>query len=357
MSKDANLAMGIGGTVDVRGWGDWNGMIDGSDFNTYDIPVPRDPLQRRQLGASVSGSSLFFNLMGRHTPIGDYRAYIEAGFDGYKNRGFKLKKAWFQIWDLTIGLAKTTFSDPAAQPEVLDGAGPNGKLDKSNILVRYMHTWRDSWTFAGSVEFPSSQPQVTDGETAKLHDYVPDFAAFGQYQWNRGMSHVRLAAIMRSIPYRDLISGRDRHVVGWGTQLSSMIRAGRAVTLYALGSVGKGIASYTGDLNNGDYDLLASPGHAGELYAPTTVSATAGVKVQITPKLSSTACLSTLRNFTRGSLTDDSYKYGQYLAVNAAYDITPRLQAGVEYLAGKRKNFNGEAGNANRALATFIFSF
>lgn len=357
MSKDANLAMGIGGTLNVTGWFDWNGVVDGSDFATYLIPIHKTPEDMKNLGASASGSSIFFSIMGRHTPIGDYRAYIEGGFSGYGHKGFKLKKAWFQIRDFTIGLAKSTFSDPAAQPDVLDGAGANGKIDKSNVLVRWMRTWRDRWSLAGSVELPSSQPDENAPMTKKVRDYVPDFAALGQYQWNRGMSHVRLALLLRSMSYRDLVAERNRHVTGWGLQLSSVVRAGRMMTFYALGSYGRGVASYTGDLSNGNYDLLGRPGHTGELYAPATVSVTAGAKVQILPKLSSTVCLSTLRHFPEGGLADETYKYGQYLAVNAVYCVTPRIQAGLEYLAGKRKECNGESGNANRAEAQLIFSF
>lgn len=357
ISKDANLAMGIGGKLALNGWYDWNGIVDGMDFNTYLIPVPKTPETMRQLDATAAGSAIFFNLMGRHTPIGDYRVYIEGGFTGYGNRGFKLKKAWFEIRDFTLGLTKSTFSDPAAQPGVLDPAGANGRVEKNNVLIRYMHTWRNHWTVAGSVEYPSSHPSEQENVTEKLPDYVPDIAAFGQFQWNRGMSHVRLAGIFRSMAYRDLVENRNRHSIGWGVQLSSVVRVGRILTLYALGSVGQGIASYTGDLSSGDYDLLANPDHSGELYAPNTVSATAGAKVQITPKLSSTVCLSTLRHFTKDNPNDDTYKYGQYFALNVAYDITSRIQAGLEYLAGKRKNCSGEAGNANRGLASLTFSF
>lgn len=357
MSKDANLAMGVGGVIKMRGWFDWNGMIDGASFNPYLITMPKTPETMKSLGASVAGTTIFFNIMGRHTPLGDYRAYIEGGFNGYANSGFKLKKAWFQIGDFTAGLATTTFSDPAAQPEVLDGAGASGKLDKSNVLVRYLHTWRDRWTVAGSVEFPSSQIADNDPYTSDVRDYVPDFALLGQYQWNRGMSHVRLAGLLRTIPYRDLEKNTNHNVIGWGAQLSSVVRAGRIVTLYAVAGYGHGISSYTCDLSIGKYDLLADPSLRGRMYAPATLSLTAGAKVQILPGLSSTLCLATLRHLPKDTPASDTYKYGQYLAINAVYDFSPRLQLGVEYLAGKRKNCGGAEANVNRAEAVMTFSF
>ncbi len=357
MSKDANFAMGVGGSIGLRGWVDWNGMIDDYDFNTYEITMPKTPETMRSIGASMSSSVIFFNIMGRHTPVGDFRAYIEGGFSGYGRTGFKLKKAWIQLHDFTAGLATTTFSDPAALPETLDGAGADGRLDKTNILVRYLHTWRNHWTLGASVEMPSSQPTDEDTHTSQLRDFVPDFALMGQYQWDRGMSHVRLAGVLRDMGYRNLDLSANRHVLGWGAQLSAVVRAGRIVTLYATGCYGKGIAAYLGDLSSGNYDLLADPTDPGRLYAPATLSGTVGAKVQILPRLSSTVCLATLRHYPEADPAADTYKYGQYLSINAVYDFSPRLQLGVEYLAGKRMNCGGEHANVNRAEALLSFSF
>ena len=357
MSRDANLAMGIGGVINVEGWFDWNGSVPGGQFDTYNIPMTKTPENWRDLGAGVSGTNLFFTIIGRNTRIGDFMAYIQGGFNGYHNSGFKLKKAWFQWRDFQVGLAPTTFSDPAAQPDVLDPAGADGRLDRSNVLVRYLHTWRQHWTFAGSVEFPSSQLSVDDQLTRKCNDYIPDVAAFGQYQWNRGLSHVRLGAILRTMSYHDLVSDRTHHQTGWGAMLSTMIQTGPWLQLLGQTSIGQGISSYTGDLSDGDYDLLGVPDNAGRLYAPTVWGGTIGLKVSWPGRFSSTIALSTLRNFVKDGTEGDTYKYGQYLAVNTVYKITPRLQAGIEYLAGKRKNVNGDHSNANRLMALFTVSF
>ncbi|MDE5957087.1 MAG: hypothetical protein K2G78_02115 [Muribaculaceae bacterium] len=357
MSKDANFTMGVGGVISMRGWYDWNGMINDYNFSTSEIQIPKTPETKRSLGASMSSSSIFFNIMGRHTPVGDFRAYIQGGFSGYGRKGFKLKKAWIQMADFTAGLAPPTFSDPDALPETLDGAGADGSLDKNNILVRYLHTWCNHWTVAGSVELPSSQVDDSDPHTSLLRDYVPDFAFLGQYQWDRGHSHVRLAGVIRDMGYRDLTTDRNHHVLGWGAQLSSVARAGRIVTLYGTVCVGEGISAYLGDLSSGNYDLLADASDPGCLYAPLTLSGSVGAKVQILPRLASTLCLATLRHLPKANPAADTYKYGQYLSINAVYDFSPRLQLGVEYLAGKRKNCNGAEANVNRAEALLSFSF
>lgn len=357
MSKNADMAMGIGAVVKMRGWFDWNGFIDGASFNTYRIQIPKTPETNKSLGASVAGTTLYFSILGHNRILGDYRAYIEGGFNGYANSGFKLKKAWMQIKDFTAGLATTTFSDPAAQPDLLDGAGANGKVDKSNVLVRYLHTFHNRWSLAASAEFPSSQPDVNDPAVSKVNDYVPDFAALGQFQWDRGLSHIRIAAILRTMSYLNTATGKIHHQTGWGTMLGTTIKAGPRLTFYAQGSLGQGMSSYNADLSIGNYDLLGDPSDPGYLYAPTTASATVGLKFFWLPELTSTLAFATLRTYAKEGTSGPIYKYGQYLAANLIYNITSRIQIGLEYEAGKRMNYDRTDGNDNRLQAVFTASF
>lgn len=357
MSKDANLAMGIGAVVKMRGYFDWNGIVDGAGFNPYLMAIPKTPENKRILGASVAGTTIYFSIMGRHTPIGAYSAYIEGGFNGYKNSGFKLKKAWFSIGDFTAGLATTTFSDPSAQPDLLDGAGATGKISRTNVLVRYMHTFRNRWSVGASVEFPKSEFEADGVYVNKVKDYVPDFAALGQFQWNRGHSHVRVAGILRTMPYQDLVTNRTRHQTGWGAMLGTVVKGGRYLTFYGQTSIGQGIGGYTCDLSIGSYDLLPAPDKHGLMYSPTTFTATLGAKVNWMPALYTVVAVSTLRALTKDGSPADTYKYGQYLAANLIYDITERLQIGLEYEAGRRMNVDGAHANANRLQAVFTASF
>lgn len=357
MSKNAEMAMGLGGMVRMRGWFDWNGSIPANGFSPYAIPIPKNPADKRKLGGTPAGTSLFFTLLGHNSRFGDYMAYIECNFDGYNNVGFKLKHAYVTIGDWTAGYAPSTFSDPAAQPLTIDGAGPNGKISRTSILVRYMHTFKTNWTVAGSLELPSSKPATDDKYTANATDYVPDACVFGQYSWNRGLSHVRLSAMVRGINYRDLVSQRNRMVAGWGVQLSSMFKIIRPLTMYAVASFGQGHASYTGDLSGNSFDLVAKAGENGRLYAPSALALTWGAKYNFRPDLYACVALAQMRYLPRETPDNQQYKYGLYGAVNLFWEVTPRFHIGAEYLAGKRKNFDGSHANANRIDAMFMLSF
>lgn len=357
MSKDANVAMGIGGVVRMRAWYDWNGSINANGFAPYLIQIPKDPTSKNRLAATPSGTALFFSVIGRSNKIGQYLAYIEANFNGYQGLGFKLKKAYVTINDWTVGYASSSFTDPAAEPPVIDGAGPAGKLSKSTVLVRYLHNIKSHWMVGGSLEMPSSQLDVDNSNTKKCTDWFPDVVATGQYSWDGGISHVRGAVLFKMMEYRDLLTSTNHRVAGWGAQLSATARIFDPLRLYGIANVGQGHSSYMGDLSIGSYDLINNPEKPGRMYAPTALGLTFGAKYFFRDNIYAGLALGKLRYFPKNQARNGEYKYGLYGAINVFWDITPRIQVGAEYLAGKRMNFDHTHGNANRIDALFQVSF
>lgn len=357
MSKDANFAMGVGGVVRMRGWYDWNGSIPANGFIPYLIQIPKDPTNKNNLSATPAGTALYFSIIGRNSTIGDYMAYIEANFNGYQGLGFKLKKAYVTINDWTVGYASSTFTDPSAQPPTIDGAGPNGELSKSTVLVRYLHPVGKHWLVGGGIEFPNSQVGEDGTTTKKCTDFFPDIVATGQYSWDEGLSHVRAALLFKMMKYRDLLTQQNHNVAGWGAQLSAQVKACYPLTLYGIANVGQGHSSYMNDLSIGKYDLINDLEAPGKMYAPTALGLTFGAKYYFRYNVYAGLALGELRYFPKDKPDPTEYKYGLYGAINIFWDITPRLQVGAEYLAGKRQNFNHTHGNANRIDALFQVSF
>lgn len=357
MSKNAELAMGVGGVVRMRGWFDWNGSIPANGFAPYLIPMQKDPTSRRRLSGTPAGTAVFLTIMAHKSWLGYLTAYIQGGFSGYNNTDFKLKKAYVTINDLTIGYTTSTFCDPASQAPVIDASGSNGKIDRTNMLVRYIHTFKGRWTVGGSVEFPKSYIDVTPGQTKQCSDYVPDICAMAQYQWDGGLSHVRASGLLRVMGYRDLITSSNRNVVGWGAMLSGVWKVLRPLTFYWSGSVGQGQGSYQGELSIGNYDLVVDPALPGHLYAPTSFGITAGLKYNFLSNLYACGTFGMMRYCPRNRQSDDSYKQGLYGAATLFWDISPRLQVGAEYLIGNRRNFDGSRASADRAELLFQFSF
>lgn len=356
MSKDAQLAMGVGGCVRMRGWYDWGGAIPANGFAPYLIPMDPDPANMKKFGTTPSGTSLFFRVIGRNKKLGDYQLYIEANFNGYGAKDFHLKKAYGIINDWTIGYAPTTFSDPAALPPTVDASGPNNKLSATSVLVRWLHPFKKRWTLAVSVETPSSAPAVTTDVTQKISDWLPDAAAFIQYAWGKS-EHVRLSGIVRTLGYRSLVEKKNYNMAGWGLLLSAVGHPIPQLTLFGNVCGGAGYESLSSDLGIGNYDLVTDPENPNRLYAPYAIGWNLGVQYNFLPNLFASVSFSESRYLPRAGTDGNEYKWGNFLAANVFWNISPRIQCGLEFDTGERKNIDGRHRRAQRVGAMAQFSF
>lgn len=355
MSKDAQLAMGMGGCVRMRGWFDWGGAVPANGFAPYMIPMDPDPANMRKFGTTPSGSSLFFRVIGRNKTWGEYQLYIEANFNGYGGKDFHLKKAYASINDWTIGYAPTTFSDPAALPPTVDASGPNNKLSSTSVLVRYMHPISKHWTVAASLETPSTAISTSEN-TKKVSEWLPDAAAFVQYAWGRS-EHIRLAGIVRTLSYRDLLEKKNYNKLGWGLLLSAVAHPVSPLTVFGNVCGGQGFESLCGDLQIGNYDLVVSPTNNGEMYAPWALGWNLGIQYNFLPNLFASLTFSESRYLPRQGTSGNEYKWGNFLAANVFWNLTPRIQCGLEFDTGERKNIDGRHRRAQRVGAMAQFSF
>lgn len=356
MSKDSRFAMGIGGAVRMRGWFDWGGVIPYNGFIPYAISVPRDKVNRRKLATTPAGTALYFRVIGRNHRLGNYQLYIETNFDGYNQVGMKLKKAYATVNDWTIGLAPSTFGDPAAFPPLIDAQGPQAEIQTTAVLLRWMHAIHPNWTIAASIETPQSQIGYDNIYTAKLNDWMPNFAAFAQLNWGNNQ-HIRLSGITRLLPYQNLVTASNEHSLGWGIQLSTVFNPADKVTIYGTANTGHGYGSLTGDLIMTNFDLINNPDNQGEMYAPSSWAWYVALQYHIHPDLFVSATLGQERFTPSRPVDPTTYKYGLYSAFNVFWNITPRVQVAAEINLGKRQNFDQSHNYARRACLMTQFSF
>ena len=84
---------------------------------------------------------------------------------------------------------------------------------------------------------------------------------------------------------------------------------------------------------------------------------TTGIKYNFTDNVYACLALGEMRYLPQHKVDGNEYKYGLYGAANIFWDINPRFQVGIEYLIGKRSNFNGQSATAQRCDALVQFSF
>ncbi len=359
MSKSGDLAMGVGGTVRMRCWYDWNGAMSNSAFIPYLISIPNNPTRDHWFSSTPSGTALFARVFGHSRKVGLYQAYIEAKFSGYGNRDFKLSKAYFSVGDWTVGYAPSTYTDPMAAPPTVDSQGPNSLMNYTNVLIRWMHTFKKGIVVAASVESPDGSIPVLDGKYTGCSDFMPNVAAFLQYQWNGGQQHVRLSGIMRGLEYRDLVESGNHKIIGWGLHLSTVFRPVGPLTVYGGVNYGKGVSNMVQDLQNSPMDLLGDVDNPGKMYAPASMGWYAALQYHFAPNVFSTIMFSEERFLPKHDPIEDNYtyKYGLYGAANVFWEIHPRCQIGLEYNIGKRMDINHRNKCADRVSLMGQFSF
>ncbi len=356
LSKDSNLAMGMGGCVRMRGYFDWGGSIPSPGFAPYLIPMQNNPLRNKYFGTTPAGTALYFRLIGTNKLFGEYQLYIEANFNGYQARDFHLKKAYARINDWTFGYDSSTFSDPTALPPAVDASGPNAKMSATAVLIRWLHNLPKGFYIAASVETPSDQIEIIPDKTAKVEQYIPDVAAFLQWTWP-GSNHIRLSGILRSLPYRNLIQEKNHNKIGWGTQISTVFHPHHAVTVYGMMNAGHGYASLGGDWLMGAYDLVENPLKPGDLYSPLCYGGYIAGQYNFTPSIFASATFGGTRYAPRYAVQPDDYKQGLYIAANVFWYLTPRISCAAEFNLGRRLNFSGQSAWARRVGAFVSFSF
>lgn len=356
LDKKGAVALGIGGYMKAVGMYDFRGAVNSNGFYTCDIPVPNSPAQYSRFGATVNHSTIFLKLVTRPTKIGRVTVYIQTNFtgDGEDGYGLKLKQAYVTVGHVTLGKARSTFADGPSQAPTVDDQGPSGQVTAKNMLIQYASPSYSGFSWAASVELPSAD-YTLGRNTAVISQRVPDIPAYVQYEWDGGDSHIRLSGMLRELSYRNDAKAVNKFATGWGVQASAITNVVGGLQFFGHYTYGKGIASYINDLADMDLDLI--PAGNGRLKAPGMSGWTAGLTYNFTHDFFVSSSYSQARLYDTGASIADGYRYGQYIAANAFYNVIPDLRIGVEYLHGIRTDIGGHSGHANRLEAMVQYSF
>jgi len=358
MDRKGKVALGIGGYVKGTLSVDMAGIANNTDFVTADIPVPKRPDMRNQFQMDASTSRLFLKLVGKRTPVGDFTVYLESDFRGQSEGSYnmRLRQAYIQLGSLRAGKAWSTFCDPAAAPPTVDFEGPSGTVSARNVMLQYSHRFNEHWSMASAIEAPAATYTTQPNASESIKQRIPDLPNYVQYEWNGGKSHIRLSNLLRVLSYRNLIEGKNRYVVAMATQLSGMVAFSPRVTAYYQAAYGRGYADYLNDLGGMGYDLVPSA-EEGKLKAPYALGVVGGLQYNFCRNFFASASYSLCRLYDTDTLSESTYRYGQYIVANAFYTPFSNCQIGIEFLCGKRQNRNGESGNAHRLNAMIQYNF
>jgi len=358
-NENQTFKFGIGGSVKIIMFSDYNGSIPDNDFITSLIPIPTNHYGQFRIFANTS--RLHFKVVGqvkKHTIV----SFVEANFAG-PNNSFRLRHAYISFFGLTVGQTWSTFMDLEAGPPTIDGEGPNNQIANRHPMVRYTYYYKDKFQMAVAAEFP----EILMGEYPLLKVYnqpqrIPDFVAHIKFQGKFG--HMQLGGVFRAMNYGDSDSKyKSVFRPGGGISLSGTFNLWKKAMLYYQFDGGSGIASYIQDLSVFNLDLLPAYRQSQKMNPVWMYGGYIGLQQYWTEKLHSNVVYGITKLGTPVKspllkvLVPWYYKYGQYLAINTFWNFFDFATAGIELVWGERVNLDGQKGHAHRVNLLLQYDF
>lgn len=380
--KTANnsFAMTIGGEINpILGWDIGNNLYKqpdaGISFITADIPVPPTTGHRSDWYINPINGYLDLQIVGLGGTKNQITGYIKVGTNGI-NTSIVLQRAYVSWRNFTGGMKLTLFQDAeACQPPTIDPEGPSGCISTVAYELGYTSKSYSGFRFAVALDMPSYYSSkgyyrgkdypIFDGKQVLNDDaeqMVPDIPAWVEYSWSNLNNRVRLSGIFRHFSYRDLVANKRRGVAGWGVMLSGNFQPAEPITFYYQFAYGQGIGAYLQDIAGKPLSFIPDDAAPGKMKASPMMGANIGVSYNPNKKWQFNAMFSESRiwgvaDYCDALPEDQNYRYALYGAVNCFYNITSYLQAGVEYLYGRRETWNKGGANDHRIQTQIAFTF
>ena len=347
IGEERRFYLGIGGYVKASLSYDFtNPIANPLNFTTSSIPMDNMPGNGALVQMNAGASSLFFNFIALPHTKNQIGTYINFDFSGNNaNYGFCLKSAYLTYKGFTFGFKPSLFTDGAACAPTIDQQGPSAMTFVFNTVLNYQYAFNNHWKVGIGIEMPD------------VNQRIPDIPFYGQFSYKDGQAWIRLSGLIRNMYYRNTLDGSTDDVFGYGIKLSGVSKIGRKVKLYYQTVYGKGLGSYVQDLHGLGLDMVPKAELDGVMESVEVLGSYTGVMWQISPKFFTSTTFSEVECFLPDDIQSSTYKKAKYLVANLFYNITPSVQAGMEYLWGSRENMDGTTRHNNRLQTAVRVNF
>lgn len=356
VGKDSKFYLGMGANVKMVGDFDWGSPISNPNiFAPKDIPMSTVDGNRSQTLFSVGQSNIYWNFVALPGTKNQVGLFFDVIFLGKTSKPvIEIHHLYMKYRGFTAGYVVSTFTDLKAEPKSVDFGGPNAFtiVRHPNIYYTAKFGKDKMWSAQLGLDMPDVTSFTTNGYTRSVNQRMPDIPFFIQRSWADNKGWLRASAIFRDLQYRsdvnDKLKASNKGVFGWGVKLDGKtpICGGLSANYQAV--YGRGIASYIQDFNGEQLDLV--PTAAGtNLKAVPVWGAYGSLEYAFGKCGFFNVTYSQVRSYA-GHDYGDLYKYGQYVTSNLIFNVSSFAQVGVEYLWGRRMNYNGIQNHDNRIM-------
>ncbi len=311
---------------------------------------------------SAQQSNFYINVVALPGTKNQLGAYVDIAFVG-ENYAPKLNHAYLKYRDITAGYTFSIFSDAAAAPTTIDWQGINAFTGAKMGMVSFQPRFgkNKEWGIGVGLDMPNiSLTNAT--HTTTVNQRIPNIPFYVQRSWADGKGWLRFSGLLRNLYYRDITADKNVDKLGWGIKASGKTPIYGGLSGMYQATYGKGMASYIQDLGGTGMDLMPDPNNAGELKPVGTWAGYAGLQYDFNSRISSTVAYGHVRTYAKdfhdsAVSWDKGYKYAQYVVANVFWNVNSIVQTGVEYLYGRRVNYDGQQAHDNRVELQLQVSF
>ena len=352
---DTGLRMKIGGYVKADFLYDFNGTRDKTQFLMNTIPVEGEVDYANGGYLSFFPNETRFNLDVRRTEESPFplRLFFEGDFFTPDNR-FRVRHAYIEAGDFTIGQTWTTLTFLQAIPQMIDFAAGDALLGGRTMQVRYSSTVNDRVKLAIGAEaqnFPGIEnPNSLPGES-RLQ--LPLLAVRGEFGWESGTMY--LGSSVAQLRWDGGATGPTASAAQWDVVLALRQSVGARTTLTAHFSFGEGagenVMAFAGSKANAVLEA------DGTLTSIPVMAFVAGVIHEWNDVLTTNASVAYGWLDAPDSRDGFALKNGGVAHVNLLWRPVKPFQVGIEYMWGGKRATNDDFGRASRIQFGSYFYF
>jgi hypothetical protein len=345
MIPGTTTRMRIGGYARVDVIHDFEPIGNHDEFVVSSIPV--DSVSGAD-NTQIQARQTRFNFELRRTLDSgkQLRTVFEFDFFGSGGeRALNLRHAYGQLLNVLAGFTTSTLQDVDARPDTLDFEGSPARVSLRHAQLRYTMPLPHGQSFAFAVEEPNSDlPSTAAGQSITPFTTWPDTIV--RYRFDARRGHVQAGTVLRSIGAFASDGQTEQQVTGVGASLSASFITRKHDTLVFVVNAGRGFARYIKDMSGKGLDVgLDQSGNPRPLGLAAAI---AGYQHVWTPRLRSTAAMSTDVLNTLPTQPGDTYRRAISSTFNLMFKPVPAFTTGIEYSFGRFDVKDGRHNSANR---------
>lgn len=283
----------------------------------------------------------------------EFDFFTAEGSETYTNSARpRLRHAYGEVGGWLAGQTWSTFMDVDSLPETLEFTGPSGQVFIRQPMLRYTMSTGGKSSLALAVENPQADARDAGGAVT-AQDKGPDLAANWTTEGDFG--HVSLRALVRPLRVEDGSGANQANTTGYAAGVSGSLKLGAADTVLYQVTAGKGAGRYIQDANPAA-GYTATPA---DLSAQKSVGGFLGLQHSWGGSARSTLVYGMTRNDNEAGFGAVAGLNKSTREVHANFITSPykKVDVGLEYVWGERKQEDGQKGKLSRLQAAMKFSF